>query len=276
MADLSESKQYGTARYPINAQDTSGLLTRCEPLLTPDQLKRRFLKGINLTAPNGDTFTEEDLKDRIKIALNDIELDLNRIVTREQFSEKKAFDHSLYRSFIHLKSRQGPIVSLERLAITSANQDNIFEIPAQWIEPANFHRGQINVIPLLAAFGVNSVQGAVGNAGIAFLAVIDGLNWVPAYWEIKYTAGLSTKEGHVPILVNKLAGTIAAIDLLSEIAAQNTRTSYSLNQDGIGKSEGNPGPQKYAQRIKDLENDRARLTSKLKGKFSSKFWVGTM
>lgn len=276
MADFSQTKSFNTAVYPVHALQTSGLMRRCEPVLTPEQLVSRFLKGIPLRFRNGDQFTPDELKDRIHLAMNDAELLLGRPIIREAFKEKTPFDYALYKAYIHIKAEHGPIVSLEHLAIVSADGNNIFEIPPTWIEAANFSKNQVNVIPLLAAYGVNQVSGAVGNAGIAFLTVMDGLNWVPAYWQINYTAGLSNTEGQVPVPVNELIGCIAAINVLSQIAATFIYNSQSQTQDGISQSSSGPGPRIYQPRIEDLMLKRDTLVSKLKAIFSSRYFVSNI
>ena len=276
MSDFRRSKNYGTSIYPVHAEETSGLLLRAEPFLTPEQLKSRYLKGIPLKFKNGDSFSDDDLKDKINLAMNEAELLLGTTITREAFKQKVPFDYALYKAYIHVVSEHGPIISLEQLAIVSADGNNIFEIPPTWIETANFAKRLINVIPLLAAYGVNQVSGAVGNAGIAFLTVMDGLNWVPAYWQIRYTAGLSNKEGKVPLPVNELIGVIAAISILSEIAPTNIFNSQSQTQDGISQSSSGMGPNIYRTRIDELEKKRDKLVAKLKGIFSNKFVVGNI
>jgi hypothetical protein len=264
----------GTAVYPVHAQQTSGLLTRCEPLLGPDKFVRLFLKGIPLKFPNGDRYTAEDFQDKLNWAMNETELLLGTTILREAFRHKVPFDYSLYKAYIHIMAEKGPIISLEELAIVSADNNNIFNIPPTWIECTNFSKRLINVIPLLAAYGVNQVAGAVGNAGIAFLTVMDGLNWVPAYWQISYTAGLSNSEGQVPVPVNELIGCIAAIDVLSQIAATNRFNSQSQSQDGISQSSSGPGPNIYNKRIEDLTARRDKLVSKMKSIFSNRYFVG--
>lgn len=275
MANLNKSLSYGTAVYPVHAQETSGLVKRCEPILSPEQLRSRYLKGIPMTFPNGDTFTDADLKDKIMLATNEAELLLNMTINRESFKQKVPMDRSLYNAFVHVRAEHGPIISLEKLAIVSANKQNIFEIPADWIESANFAKRLINVIPLLAAYGVNQLQGSTTstNAGMAFLTIMGGLGWVPAYWEIEYTAGMSAKEGQVPVPVNELIGVIAAIDTLSLIAPTNIWTSQSLSQDGISQSSSGPGPQIYRVRLEELEAKKKDIIKKLKGIFMGKFFI---
>ena len=274
--DFPQSKKPQTANYPVHAKETSGLLRRCEPYLTPEQLVNRFLKGIPLKFPNGDQFTPEDLKDQIHLAINEVEILLGVSLTREAFQDKLPFDYPLYKSYINLVAEKGPIVSIEHLAIVSADFNNIFEIPPTWIETNNFSKRLINVIPLLAAYGVNTVQGAVGNAGIAFLTVMDGLNWVPAYWQINYTAGLSNKEGQVPVPVNQLIGIIAAINVLSIIAPSNIYNSQNLSQDGISQSSSSLGPRIYELRISELERKKEESIRKLRSIFFSRFFIGNI
>lgn len=208
------------------------------------------------------------------MAANAVELDLKTTLTREQRQDKLPFKNEDYKAYIHLTAPQGPVISIEQLAIVSADQNNIFEIPPTWIETSNFEKRIINVIPLLAAYGVNSVQGAVGNAGIAFLTVIDGLNFVPSYWQIQYTSGISNTEGLLPTPVNELIGCVAAIDILSEIAPTFIFTSQAQSQDGISQSSSGPGPRIYELRIADLRLKREKLENQLRTIFSNRFVLG--
>ena len=273
MADFKNSRVYGTAAYPVHANQTSGLVTRIEALLTPEKFRSRYLKGIPQILPNGDTFTDDDLKDKIYLATNEVELLLNMTVNREQFRFKAPFDRSLYNAFMHIRTEKGPVISVEQLAIVSADGSILFQIPADWIEAANFSKRLINVIPLLAAYGVNSLQGSVSNGGIAFLTLMGGLGWVPAYWEVIYTAGMSAKEGQVPTVVNELIGVTAAIDMLSLIAPNFLYNSQSLSQDGISQSSSGMGPNQYRLRIEELERKKEELIRKLKGIFNGKFFI---
>lgn len=272
--DFTNSKNNGTAQYPVHAEETSGLLKRVEPPLTPEKLISRYLKGIPLKFPNGDSFSDEDLKDKINLAVNEAELLIGAPINPECFKDKLAFDMNLYRSFIYLKSEHGPIVSLQHLRIVAANGQSLYEIPPEWIEAANFHKKLINVIPLLGAYGISSVSAASFYG--PFYALISSWSWVPAYWEIKYVAGLSNKEGQVPIPVNELVGVLATISILSLIAPSNIYSSQSLSQDGISQSSSGAGPRLYELRISELEIKKDELIKKLKGVFSSKFFISNI
>jgi hypothetical protein len=280
--DFQNQKTFQTSGYPVHAEQTSGLLRRVEPMLTPEQLVSRFFKGVPLVMPNGDTYTADDFKDRIYLACNEAEILVGRNINREAFKDKLPFDWALYNQFIHLKTEHGPIISLERLSICASDGTVIYEIPNRWIESANFAKNTINVVPLLAAYGGASVSGTIigpttTGAGAAFLAVwgaAGNSNHIPGYWQVQYTAGLSNTEGKVPTIVNELVGTIAAIAILSEIAPiLYPLTSQSLSQDGLSQSSSGPGPMIFLQRIEELMRKRDEYVKKIKAIFASKYFV---
>ena len=282
MANFSRSRTFEVAQYPVHAVETSGLLRRTEPLLTPELFTSRFLLGIPLKFPDGSKLTPEILKDRIMMAMNETEAQVGATLTREEFKDKLPFDWSLYKSFMHLKPRHSPIISLEGLAIVASNDEVIFQVPSVWVDPSNFSIGQINVIPLLAAFGATNASGTPitalnQGAGVAFLAIwgaSGATTQVPAYWQVNYSSGLSNREGHLPVIVNQLVGTNAAISILSELAVLFFSTSQSLSQDGITQSSSSLGPRRFALRIEELTKNRDELIRKIKGIFAKKYVIG--
>jgi hypothetical protein len=282
MADYSNSRTFQTATYPVHATQTSGLLKRIEPFLTPELFRSRYLKGIPQLFPQIH-FTDEEIKDRIMMAMNETEAQLGTTITREEFKDKLPWDMSLYRAFIHTKVRHSPIISLEDLSIVASNDEIIFTVPSMWVDTANFSIGQITVTPLLAAFGATSASGSpitVTNqgAGVAFLAIWgsagNSAQQPPAYWQVTYSAGLSNKEGQVPVIVNQLIGTNAAINIISQIAQAFLYTSQALSQDGISQSSSLLGPRSFQLRLEELIKNRDELISKIRGIFAKKYVIG--
>ena len=99
-------KTSGTAVYPVHAQQTSGLLTRCEPLLDVNKFKRLFLTGIPLRLRTGGFITDQDIKERLNWAMNEAELMIGSTLTREAFMHKVPFDYPLYKSYIHVMAEK--------------------------------------------------------------------------------------------------------------------------------------------------------------------------
>jgi hypothetical protein len=283
MSDYSQSRTFKTAGYPVHAISTSGLLRRVEPFLTPELFFERYLRGIpfQFLLPEQKP-TSEQIKDRIMLAMNEVEALIGTTITREEFVDKLPFDWSLYKSFIHLKPRHSPIISLESLAIVASNDEVIFQVPSVWVDMANASIGQLNVIPLLASFGATSATGtpitATGQgAGIAFLAIwgaAGATNQVPSYWQVTYSAGLSNIEGSVPVIVSQLIGTVAAISLISQLATLFLYTSQSQSQDSISQSSSFLGPRLFQLRIEELMRNRDELVKKIKGIFARSYVIG--
>ena len=266
-------KGYNTNAYPVLSTKTSGLLSRIEPILTPDKLVSRYLKGIDLS-----NYSTEELKDKISLAINQAEIVLDTTLTPVRRKEKHPFDYNTYKSFIHIMTNFGPILQIDKLSIQSSNNVNIFEIPADWIEAARFFQKQINVIPLtvVGATGISSGQ-PTGAAGLAFIAAMNGgIKWVPSYWEVEYTTGVCNKEGHLPVVVNELVGVITAIGILGNKGATNTNTSVSVSHDGISQSSSNPGPAVYQTRIAELTNEKQELTKKIRRVIYNTYFVSNI
>ena len=119
MADYTGSKKTTQGSYPVVVKETSGLFTRIETILTPEMLKSRYLKGVDVS-----DYTDEELKDQIGLATNDCELMSNLTFNPVQRIEVRPFDYSLYRNFIHFKMDHGPILSVEKLVIESSDENS--------------------------------------------------------------------------------------------------------------------------------------------------------
>ena len=272
MADYSESKKFGTKTYPVESFETSSLLKRCEKLMTPGMLKSRFLKGIDVT-----DYLDDELKDQIIMAINDFELMAELSVTRVQDKQRIPFDRDHYKAFVYFKTNHGPIQSIEEVLIESSNGESIYRLPPDWIEMGLAHKRQVNLIPILSIFGAAGLRdGQPSNAGLIFLQAVNNFQWLPAFYSVKYTHGLSNKDGLVPVIVNNIIGAMVAIEILSKKQATFLYNSTSTSQDGISQSASGPGPQTYAKRIEDLETKKEANMKKLKAIFHQKYYMSNI
>ena len=276
MADYSKSKKSQTHIFPERVKEATGLLDRVEPMMTASTFKNRFLKGVPLKLKNGDVITDENITDYLTIAINEAEMNLQLNIDPVQKIDRVPFDRNLYKEFIHIKTSKRPIVSVEQLAIYSSRGENLFTIPLDWVDPGQFHVGQVNVIPYLSAYGGQAVTGIVSNAGIAFLTTLEGISWMPSYWNITYTHGLCSKAGRVPIIVNKYIGVLAVHNILSMIGPNDDVTSTSLGQDGISQSSSRAAIQRYQLRLRELEAERDKLEMKIRGLFRTRYYLSNI
>jgi hypothetical protein len=273
-ANFEKNTEFFSAGYPVHMTQSSGLLKRCEPILTPSLLVSRYLKGIPLAFPNGDSFSSEDLKDQIVLATNEAELLCRITINREQFTDRVPWDSNLYKTYIHLKTEQNPVLAVQDVSIVSNDGYKVFTIPHEWIESSNFAKGIVNIIPILGAFSVASGSAAFSNyGGVPYLLSFSQINFLPGFWQISYQTGTSKIEGQYPVIINDLIGTIAAINMLSAIMNLFINTSQSQSRDGISQSSSGPGTRIYLPYIELLEKKRDVLVGKIKTAFSTRMLV---
>lgn len=265
---------------PPNA--SASVWSRLEPLITPDQLKSRFLKGIPLTLKIKDPstgkpfmITDEELKDYIDRALDFAEQETGLYFMPTKFSEKLPFQRQDWESLGYFQLPRRPISSIDSLTVRLADGGDVFVFPNEWIETANLIWGQINLIPL-AFQAAGTGTGLVGGSGsTVFFNSLWNRQWVAALFGVEYTVGFP--DGMVPKTVNELVGTIAAMRTLSQLgAAQAGQNSVSISLDGQSQSVSGPGPDRYRTRMEELGNDRKMLVKKLKKTFGTNFVVGTV
>lgn len=278
MTDFTNAKT-GPNLYPENSVDAD--YQRNEPMISPEQLVRRFLWGIDLSSQMKDPFTGKPVrwtpdmvKDIIDSAIQTAEAELGIFIRPVTFREKYPFDRFAYASYGYFNVRQRPVSKVVSVAVTPPNGEDVYVMPLEWVELAYLPRGQINIIPMTAAqVGGDStgISPASQNGGSFYLTVVQNRSWVPAYWQIEYVAGYC--DGMVPRIVNDYIGTIAAMDMLSMLATTYAKVqSSSLGIDGLSQSVSTPGPQIFKVRMEELEKKRALYVKKIKSLTGRKIW----
>ncbi len=205
-------------------------------------------------------------KDQIDRAVATLELELGLSLFPVQFDEKHPFDRQFWASYGYIKVEHRPVASVEEFAFSAPTNSlgatsDIFNVNLDWLENKNFHKGQINLIPLLPAISNNSVTGSAGS-GSAYIQVLSGVGWIPALVRVKYTAGFP--DGRFPRVINELVGINAALEILGVLQATNSATSYSISIDGQSQSISGPGPQAYQGRIDYLNQQKMVMIKKMK------------
>lgn len=276
MADHSNAKPSVGSLSPSGAIDSAW--SRLEPLITARKLRDNHLFGIPLVSAIKDPVTKQpqkmtdELIDELivgAVAICEEESGLQIFPTEHR--EKYPFDKFEFQELGYFQLRNRPVASVQSLKVTPSNGVDVYVVPNDWIETAYAHRGQLNIIPLNIAT-VSSSAAVSQNGGAAFFISILGQRpWIPAFWQIDYTTGWP--DGKLPRFVNEYIGTVAAIEVLSRLAATYARsTGHSLGIDSLSQSISGPGPQIFVQRIQDLTDKRKMLLGKLKAKFGLKIF----
>jgi hypothetical protein len=288
--DLSKAKKGTGSVFPEKAYDAAGPVSRLEPIIGPEEFKRRFFFGVPLASPiTKEKLSDDDIKDFIKRAINQLELDTHLDVGMVVRRHRLPFDPNLYQQFIHCEIPNKPIQKVIRLAICSANYDDtpdatgqypsggqIYVIPPQWVEMGNAVRGTINVNPLSPAFSAIGAQASGVAAGGTILAFIGVQGWVPAFWTLECTHGFITEEGLAPVILNECIGQKAAMMLITNLLPLFAVVSSSLSLDGLGQSVSNQTYQVLQIKMQMLEKEYIANCRKLRMLTGNQILVGNV
>lgn len=270
MADYEDSKPTWGSVFPDRAV-AGQEFSRVEPLITPAQLKTRHLFGLFLGSfsPNPitkqrDQMTDPIIADYIDMAVAELELETGLTIFPVQYDEKHPFDRNFWAANGHIKVEHRPVASLERFAFTPATGNDIFIVSNDWVDSGQFHKGQINILPIAASTSAQYITGSTygPNSSSSYLAVLAGATWIPSLIRVIYTAGFPNAQ--IPKILNDLIGMQAAINILGMLAATNQSGSYSLSMDGGSQSVSTPGPEVYNSRIQLLDEKKKQVVRKLK------------
>lgn len=279
MADYTKAKGGPGQLFPDNAVEVSW--NRVEPLVTPEQVRSRHLFGLPLISAMKDpltgkaqVYTDDIIRDTIDRAVAMAETDAHLTIFANRVQETHPFDRNEYQAFGYFRLRQRPAACVHELAITPPSGQKLYIVPLEWVSTGYLTQGQINLVPIGNAIAYGN-SGQVGSGGALFLNVFGQMPWTPAFWVIEYTAGFP--DGMLPKTVNELIGVIAAMEVLSALAATYGKSSsHSLGIDGLSQSISTPGPQIFQQRMQELAEKRKGLTKKLKTGYGQSLFSGNV
>lgn len=275
-ADYSKSKTGLGGQIPDGAIATTW--ADSGPLITAEELIRIHLFGIPLVSAIAnpytgayDVITYEQLSAYIVEAVSIVEMETGLEILPRQHEERHPYDMKAQESFGYTVLRHRPIQSIEKCAVTSTNNTDIWQVPTEWIDTGHMHQGQINIMPFAIAGQSGNTVPISGPIGMGLLPTLFRFNWVPGTWNIVYTTGF--KDGCIPKIMNHLIGVVAAMETLSLLATTYARTqSSSLSIDGMSQSMSAPGPQLFDARLGMLGEKRKWLVNKIKRNFGLGMW----
>lgn len=275
MADYTDSKLgYGSV---VHENEIDNDWTDLEPLIAPEKVKRLHLFGLPLVSAIRNPITNEVqvmddplIKEYINEAVALAELETKVCFIPRQIREKHAFDRATYDAFGYFQLRQRPVNSIESLLVVPSNNEPVYSVPLEWVDTGLLHQGQINIVPLTIAVKTGAVVPLSSTPGGAqFLSIFGNKPWISAFWDITYTVGFP--EGKFSRIVNHLIGVVAAMEILSALAATYSRTqSQSLSFDGLSQSVSSPGPQLFNERLDALGQKRKWLVGRLMSAYNVK------
>jgi hypothetical protein len=215
-------------------QTSSNPFTQDEPLLTPEQLKARYLFGIDLSDAQGNEMPTETIQHQINAAMSYIEHKLDIVIKPTTFLERydyRAVDYSEF-NFLQLKKR--PAIEVTSMKAKFPANRELVNYPKEWFVLEK-ETGQVQLSPVEGTF-----SGLIVTAGGQYVPLIYGTkaSW-PHLFEIEYTAGFCADK--IPVIINEMIGLQASIglfEILGDIVMGAGVSSENVSLDGasVGKT----------------------------------------
>ncbi len=203
-------------------------------LLTVDQLKARYMFGLDLTNDQGVPLEDDVFLHYILSAIRAFEHEVDVLLLPTTFSEKHDYYRGDYHAFDFIKLDNSPVISVEQFRVQYPSGQNVVIFPPEWIR-LNKLEGQVQVVPTSGTLA----EILVGQGGSFLPAIYNGLDYLPQLFEINYTAGF--EDGKVPRNIINAIGMMAAIGpfhIFGDLIAGAGIANISLSMDGLSQSIG--------------------------------------
>jgi len=209
--------------------------------VTVDDLRNKFLKGMDLTDTSGEDIDDTTLEKFIAVAVKTVErelhIDINpRVVictpaAGEVFDvEEPNYDYELndYWKWGFMKLYRMPVQKVDKMELIYPTGQKIMDIPTPWIKLRKDH-GQINLVPTAGTLS----QVMLGTGYYLPMLSAGILGDLPSMFRIHYTTGFKM----IPDDIWDAIGKVAAIEILIILDANaQGLSSSSISADGLNIS----------------------------------------
>lgn len=198
-------------------------------IITAEELKRKYLYGINLTAPNGDVMSLEAIQDHIDDATSAIETFLQIYCRPRYFAEERAdYVRGEYSNWGYFKLKNTPILQFYAFQVIYPDTNSVVNLPLQWLQTdAVGESGVVNIIPGVGAMG-NYIIG-FGNSILPL--VFSTADFLPDLFKISYSAGFPANK--CPGAIKRVISIKAVIDILIQVSNSFLPTGAIEQQLGV-------------------------------------------
>lgn len=206
--------------------------SRVQPLITPDQLKERYLFGIDLTDESDNELPDDTFQHFIDAAVSYLEHKLDIIISPVKVKEKYDYRQQDYVNFNFLQLKKRPLAELVSLKAKFPTNRELVDYPVEWYVVEQ-EAAQIQLSPVEGSF-----SGLIVTNGAAYVPLIYGTkSYWPHLFEVEYVAGF--EDDKIPVIINEMIGMQAAIsifEVLGDIVLGPGTASESVNLDAAGTS----------------------------------------
>lgn len=260
--------------FPVWSVEVDDSVTRYEHIPTPESVKCNFLFGVPLVSSlTGDTLQDKTIQHYINASISEVEHEFDLYVTPTKFSEKLDYDKEMFvKSYSFIQLKHSNVLNIESFTLTFSNEEDtkVVDFPMEFVHVMP----QEGVIQLVPAFG-NTFSGFLLSAfsGTQFHAIrAMGFTNFPGGIRVIYTAGFAKDQ--IPSIIVDLIEAMAAHKILSLMGpVLFPHSSVGISIDGVSQSTGNPGPNFFQSRLKELEGHIEKAKIAVKGYYQKAFQV---
>lgn len=203
-------------------------------VITPDELKKIFLFGVDLTNDEGEPYPEEMFEFYIRSAQQWLESQLGGLVLceREITDETHDYYSTDYFSFSFIKLFRYPVQSVSKLAIQFPLSTGEIKFDPSWYR-AESTNGIVNLVPTQGTFSTILLS----QGGNYLPLLYNGMQYVPSLFRISYKAGF--KKDQIPAQIKEIVGMKAAmgpLNIAGDLIAGAGIATKSISLDGLSQS----------------------------------------
>jgi len=244
-----------SVKFPFNSVTESSFSTS-ESLITPEQLKSRYLFGIDLSDPvSGEEIPKDTIQHAINTSVSFLEHELDILITPREIQENFDYRAVDYIDFNILKLKKKPVSEVTELKAQFPNSIDLVDYPKEWFVVEK-ESGQLQLSPVEGSF-----SGLIVTQGGSYLPLIYGTrDYWPHLFKVTYRAGFDSDC--IPIVINDMIGMQAAIhlfEILGDIVLGPGVASESVNLDGAGVSKGTTASAMFHAFSARVESYRKKL-----------------
>lgn len=228
---------------PSNRLGLSNRLhTQVEPLITPAQLKARYLFGVEIIDKNGNEMPNKTIQTYINNAVSMLEHDLGIFIKPQDIVEQKDYEANDYFHWGYLHLNYSPVICLTKLTIAylrdvdsngDLNESAVLDIPREWIRLSGDEGNILRLVPNNKFPARLQVEAG----GSFFPELFRRHGHVPDLWLVHYRAGF--EDGKIPVMMNQVIGLLASVQALSiagNLVLGAGIAGSSLSIDGLSQS----------------------------------------
>lgn len=204
-------------------------------ILTPAQLRERYLFGLDLTNDDGQPLPDVQYQHYILTGIEWLQHALDIPILPTTFiREFHDYYRTDYPEFNIINLDNYPVISLEEFRVEYPSGQTVVNFPLEWIRLDKVH-GIVRIVPTAGTLS----EIIIGQGGSFLPAVYSGLDSLPDLFAISYTAGFA--DGKIPTNLLDLIGKRAALgplNIFGDLVAGAGIANISTSIDGLSQTIG--------------------------------------